>query len=75
MAFEILTVEQMIQRGLTVKGFTSVMRTHERIINFFNKKYDYDMDKATDKDRREWQRSLDTWDGLKVNRDTLKAAL
>ena len=51
---------------------TAAMHTLEKMISTYNKKYDFDLEGATDDDRRQWQAALDAWDKLKQFRDTLK---
>lgn len=57
-----------------LRTVTSVMKTAERFINFYNRKYAFEIERGTAKEQREFATYQATWDRLKVVRDELKAA-
>lgn len=56
--------------GLTLKSITSSMLRFEKVINWYNKKYNFEVP-ATQK---QYFMALNCWDALKSARDILKAA-
>lgn len=66
----------MIQNinGVTIKDITRMMRTYERIVSFYNNKYQFDISKAPAKDQKKYSSALNSWDFMKSKRDQLKAA-
>jgi hypothetical protein len=60
--------------GVTLKDVTRIMNVYERKINYFNKKYSFDITKGTTKEQKEYESALNIWDQLKAKRDFLKAA-
>lgn len=57
--------------GVTVKDITRLMHGHERMINWYNKKYSFKIDQATVKDQKKYADLLAGWDNLKSKRDQL----
>lgn len=55
-----------------LKKITSFMLKDEKIISFFNKKYNFDMDNAPVKDQKDYEARLQSWDMWKEKRDQLK---
>ena len=53
--------------GVTLKDVTRIMQTYERTINWYNKKYNFNVP-ATEK---QYHSALSIWDTLKVKRDLL----
>jgi hypothetical protein len=53
--------------GVTLKDVTRIMKTYERTINWYNKKYNFDVP-ATEK---QYHSALSIWDTLKAKRDLL----
>lgn len=60
--------------GVTLSKITSAMRSYERVINWYNRKYNYNMEAAPEKDRKDYEAKQSVWDYLKGKRDELKAA-
>lgn len=60
--------------NITVKSLTASMNRIEKNINWFNKKYNYDMSNAPVKHQKEYNMCLSMWDSFKAKRDQLKAA-
>ncbi len=60
--------------GVTLKDITRMMSNLEKVINWFNKKYNFEMELATDKEQKKYNSALSNWDFLKVKRDELKFA-
>ena len=58
---------------LTLAQVTSAMLRTEKLINWYNTKYNFDMTKATQKQQREYRTCLTMWDTFKSYRDSLKA--
>lgn len=56
----------------TVTELTTVMNNLEKIIQFFNQKYHFDIGKAPEPERRAYQNLLKRWDNLKSKRDRIK---
>lgn len=56
--------------GYTLKQITSMMHRWGKLINWYNKKYNYDVPDT----KSEYKMAVKTWDHLKVTRDRLKAA-
>lgn len=58
----------------TFQTITNFMLKDEKIINWYNKKYSFDMSKATAKEHKEYQARLASWDMWKAKRNQLKQA-
>jgi hypothetical protein len=56
---------------VTLKDVTRIMHKIEKIISFYNRKYNFKIENATDKERREYESLLKQWDVLKSKRDSL----
>lgn len=50
---------------------TRLMHGHERIINYFNKKYSFKIEDAPAHEQRRYAETLESWDNLKAKRDLL----
>ncbi len=59
--------------GVTLKDVTRMMNNIEKILAFYNKKYNFDMDKAKPKEQKEFKCLTERWDFMKVKRDELKS--
>lgn len=57
--------------GVTLKEITNAMNNIEKVINWYNKKYSFDISKATTKEQKEYNSLLQRWDFLKIKRDSL----
>jgi hypothetical protein len=55
-----------------LKKITSFMLKDEKIINWYNKKYNFDITTAPVKDQKEYAARLASWDMWKSKRDNLK---
>lgn len=55
--------------GVTLKDVTRIMQTYERTINWYNKKYNFNVP-ATEK---QYYSALSIWDTLKAKRDLLNS--
>lgn len=60
--------------GVTIKDITRMMISTEKLINFYNKKYNFEIENASAKEQREYKSALERWDFMKSKRDQLKAA-
>jgi len=67
------TTKQPNINGVTVKQIESLMFKTEKLINWYNKKYNFDMSLASAKEVKEYESALKSWDNLKTKRDQLKA--
>ncbi len=56
----------------TIKELTGIMNRAEALIDRYNKKYDYDMELATGREREEYNAALARWAIMKVRRDVQK---
>ncbi len=68
-----MTKQELLDKGITLNGLTAMMHQAEKLIAYFNCKYDFDMDKASASERAEWQSTIERWDIMKMHRDTMKA--
>lgn len=59
--------------GVTLKELNRIINSFERVINWYNKKYKFDIAKATQKEQKEYYSNINVWDTLKVKRDYLKS--
>lgn len=50
------------------------MNNLEKIIHFFNRKYNFEIEKAPKNEQKAYSNLLARWDNLKVKRDRLKYA-
>lgn len=67
-----MTKADLIKNGITVKKLTSMMRREERLINYYNTKYEYQIEEeASPKEQAEYQGALNRWDAAKQHRDLL----
>jgi hypothetical protein len=55
--------------GVTLKQVTGIMKTYERIINWYNKKYNFEVPA----NEKQYHSALQIWDTLKAKRDLLTA--
>lgn len=55
----------------TLNDLTRMMRNIEKIINWYNKKYNFQMNQASAKEQKEYNCLLERWDFLKAKRDSL----
>jgi hypothetical protein len=55
-----------------ISEITAKMHQLEKLIQYFNKKYDYEIEEATKKDKSEWNLALELWDTMKRKRDLIK---
>ena len=62
-----MTKQELIDNGVTLKSITAMMRRAEKLISFFNNKYDYDQSLATDKEKTEWNSAISRHDIMKIN--------
>lgn len=67
-----MTKQELLDKGITLKDITSAMRRAEKLISFFNHKYDYNMALASDSDKKQWRMALGRWDTFKIHRDIIK---
>lgn len=58
-----------------LRSITTTMRAYERVINFYNRKYNYEMEQAKPKEIKQYEASIRIWDFLKAKRDQIKAAI
>jgi len=56
----------------TLKTITLLMAQTERLISWYNKKYNFDMSLASAKEVKEYESALQRWDNLKSKRDLVK---
>lgn len=56
----------------TVSELTTVMNNLEKIIQHFNRKYNYEIDKAPEIEQKAYQSLLNRWDNMKAKRDRAK---
>ena len=56
--------------GVTLKRLTTIMNRYEKLISWYNKKYQNNVPANVN----EYWSSLNIWDDLKAKRDALKAA-
>ena len=59
-------------KGITLEMVTAMMHRAEKLIAYYNNKYNYDMELAPINERAEWNSALELWDVAKANRDKLK---
>lgn len=74
-AAETVTPGQKSQSGINGVSFeeiTRIMNSFEKMINWYNKKYNFDISKAPAKQQKEYNMYLRLWDELKAKRDGLK---
>lgn len=74
-AAETVTPGQNSQSGINGVSFeeiTRIMNSFEKMINWYNKKYNFDISKAPAKQQKEYNMYLRLWDELKAKRDGLK---
>ena len=57
--------------GVTLKDITRLMIKTEKIINWYNKKYNFQMESASAKEIKQYEGAIKTWDFLKAKRDLL----
>lgn len=57
---------------LTMKSVTATMLRQEKIINFYNRKYNFEIEKAPKQCQRAYKCSIAIWDAFKPLRDELK---
>lgn len=55
--------------GVTLKQVTATMIRYEKLISWYNRKYNYDVPTTC----KDYHSALIVWDQLKVKRDQLKA--
>jgi hypothetical protein len=55
----------------TKKEITRIMRSYEKVIGFYNSKYNFDISNGTEKEQKEYNSALNIWDQLKAKRDSL----
>lgn len=56
----------------TQKEITRMMRNIEKVINWYNKKYNFAIETASQKEQNEYNALLQRWDFMKAKRDELK---
>lgn len=56
--------------GVSLKQITGIMNRYEKLINWYNKKYNFDVPANI----KEYHSALNIWDQLKTKRDQLKTA-
>ena len=56
-------------KGITLKKMTAMMIRWEKLINWYNKKYNFEVPA----NEKQYHMALNIWDTLKANRDLLKA--
>jgi hypothetical protein len=57
--------------GVTLKDITRLMNKTEKLINWYNKKYNFQMENASAKEVKEYEGAIQRWDFLKAKRDLL----
>ena len=60
--------------GVTLKDVTRMMINIEKLINWYNKKYNFEIEKASEKEQKEYSDLMSRWDFMKAKRDQLIAA-
>ena len=68
-----MTKQELKENGITITVITRAMHRLEKIISYYNKKYDYDLNNAANKERAEYNSAIVRWDVMKAHRDILKA--
>jgi hypothetical protein len=53
------------------KTIATTMRAYEKVIMFYNIKYNYDITNGTVKEQKEYNSALNIWDQLKVKYDLI----
>lgn len=56
--------------GVKLNDVTRMMRSYEKVINWYNKKYNFEVPKT----ETQYYSALNIWDTLKSKRDLLKTA-
>ena len=57
-----------------IKDATRIMNSYGKVINFYNKKYNYNIEEeGTEKEIKEYNSAINIWDQLKAKRDVLKS--
>lgn len=69
----ITATQQPNINGVTVKDIERMMFKTEKLINWYNKKYNFDMSLASAKEVKEYESALKNWDFMKAKIDQLKA--
>lgn len=54
-----------------IKEIERIMKKYEKIIMFYNRKYNYDITLGTKKEEKQYLSALNIWDQLKSKRDSL----
>ena len=57
--------------GVTLQDITRLMIKTEKLINWYNKKYNFEMRSASEKEVKEYESAIQNWDFLKTKRDLL----
>lgn len=65
---------QATVNGITLKQMASFMLRMERIINFYNKKYSFEIERGTAQEQKEYRMAQSGWDTAKAHRDRMKSA-
>jgi hypothetical protein len=60
--------------GVTFSQITSLMNKYEKIIMWYNRKYNFDMSLAKPKEQKEYEAMQRSWEFARTKRDQLKAA-
>lgn len=66
-----MTKQELQEKGITLKNVTAMMNRYEKLIAYFNNKYEYNIENASEKEAKEWRSALNVWDRAKITRDTL----
>jgi U3 small nucleolar ribonucleoprotein component len=60
--------------GVTFNQMTSLMNKAEKIIMWYNRKYNFDMSLAKAKEQKEYSNMQELWERVRTQRDSLKTA-
>jgi len=59
---------------MTIRQITAMMHRAEKLIAFYNRRYNFDIDAAKPAEQVEWRSALARWDAMKIQRDNMLAA-
>lgn len=68
-----MTTTQNIN-GVTFKQITFLMNKYEKIIMWYNRKYNFEISKGTPKEQKEYASMQNAWEIARSKRDQMKAA-
>ena len=53
-----MTKQELQEKGITLKNVTAMMNRYEKLIAYFNNKYEYNIENASEKEAKEWRSAL-----------------